>query len=134
MLKAKLIWREGWSFDAISDSDSRIVVDGKKKIGLSPMELFLIGLVGCTTVDVVSILEKMRQQFTAIELEVEAEHKQDFPKYFTAIKLNYWVKGKQIEESKLKRAIELSHERYCSALHSLRPDIKIKTEYKITKD
>lgn len=105
MLKAKLIWRDGWSFDAISGSGSRILVDGKKKIGPSPMELFLIGFVGCTTVDVVSILDKMRQQFTAIELEVEAEQKEDFPKYLTSIKLNYWVKGKRIEEDKLNEPL-----------------------------
>jgi putative redox protein len=133
MLKAKLTWRDGWAFDTHSGSGHNVIVDGKKNTGASPMEHFVIGLAGCTTVDVVSIMEKMRQDVKALEVEVEADQKEEFPKYITHVRMNYWVKGKDIEEDKLKRAIELSHERYCSALHSLRPDIYLETKYQIEK-
>lgn len=131
MLKAKLVWRDGWSFDALSGTGHKILFDGKKNEGASPMEFFLIGIAGCTTVDVISILEKMRQQIESLEVEVEADHKEEFPRYITNIRMNYLVKGKDIEEDKLKRAIELSHERYCSALHSLKPDIKVEARHQI---
>jgi putative redox protein len=134
MYQAKLTWRDGWAFDAHSASGHTIIVDGKKNDGASPMEFFVIGLVGCTTVDVISILEKMRQNVKALEVELEADHKAEFPRYITTVRMNYWVKGKNIEEDKLKRAIELSHERYCSALHSLRPDVKVETNYEIENE
>jgi putative redox protein len=134
MYQAKLTWRDGWAFDAHSVSGHTVIVDGKKNDGASPMEHFVIGLVGCTTVDVISILEKMRQDVKALEVELEADHKEEFPRYITNIRMNYWVKGNNIEEEKLKRAIELSHERYCSALHSLRPDVKVETNYKIENE
>jgi len=134
MLKAKLTWTDGWGFDVLSGTGHKTVTDGKKTKGASPMEFLIIGVAGCTTVDVVSIMEKMRQNVESLEVEIEAIQREETPKYITDISLNYSVKGKDVEEDKLKRAIELSHERYCSALHSLRPDIKVETKYQIEND
>ena len=79
-----------------------------------PLELLLIALGGCTGMDVVPLLKKMRQDVTAVELNITAERSEDHPKVYTKIDLEYVVTGRNLEEDKVKRAVELSQEKYCS--------------------
>jgi putative redox protein len=79
-----------------------------------PMELLLIGLGGCTGMDIVPLLQKMRQQVSAVELNITAERSEEHPKVYSRIDMEYVVTGVAIEEDKVRRAIELSQERYCS--------------------
>ena len=79
-----------------------------------PLELLLIALGGCTGMDVVPLLKKMRQDVTAVELNITAERSEDHPKVYTRIDLEYVVAGRNLEEDKVKRAVELSQEKYCS--------------------
>ena len=79
-----------------------------------PLELLLIALGGCTGMDVVPLLKKMRQDVTAVELNITAERSEDHPKVYTKIDLEYVVAGRNLEEDKVKRAVELSQEKYCS--------------------
>lgn len=79
-----------------------------------PLELLLIALGGCTGMDIVPLLKKMRQDVTAVELNITAERSEEHPKAYTKIDMEYVVTGKALEEEKVKRAIELSQEKYCS--------------------
>ena len=79
-----------------------------------PLELLLIALGGCTGMDIVPLFKKMRQDVTAVELNITAERSEEHPRVYTRIDLEYVVTGKALEEEKVKRAIELSQEKYCS--------------------
>jgi putative redox protein len=79
-----------------------------------PLELLLIALAGCTGMDIVPLFKKMRQDVTAVELNITAERSGEHPKVYTRIDMEYVVTGKALEEDKVKRAIELSQEKYCS--------------------
>jgi putative redox protein len=101
-----------------------IPVDGSNKAGNSPMELVLIGLCGCTAADVVTILQKKREPFTAVEVNAEAEKAADPPRVYTAIKLVYRVKGK-VAKKAVEDAVKLSEEKYCSVAAMLNKTAKI---------
>ena len=79
-----------------------------------PLELMLVALGGCTGMDIVPLFKKMRQDVTAVELNITAERSEEHPRVYTKIDLEYVVTGKALEEEKVKRAIELSQEKYCS--------------------
>lgn len=87
--------------------------------GASPMELLLMGVAGCSGIDIVSILEKMRINFDAFEIGVEGERAQDHPRVFTEIHVVYKFRGTDLPEEKLRRAIDLSFDKYCSVIHTL---------------
>jgi putative redox protein len=125
---ARLRWHRGMSFVAQSGSGHGLVLDSVGKpghLGPSPMELFLIGVGGCTAIDVVSILRKMREDVEDVEVEVVGQRAESHPKYFTAITMIYRVKGRGLSREKVERAVELSHSTYCSASASLRPDCRV---------
>src|SRR4029077_13057876 len=113
MTEAHATWIDNQRFDAIATSGHKIVVDGDKAAGNSPMELVLIGLCGCTGYDVVSILQKKREPFTNLEVRAEAERATDPPSVYTKIKLIYRVGGK-VSHKAVEDAVRLSKEKYCS--------------------
>jgi putative redox protein len=87
---------------------------GGGNTGPTPMELVLLALGGCTGLDVISILEKKRAKLEGMEIKIEAEKTENHPKVFKNIKIEYLFQGKDLKESDLKTAIELSQEKYCS--------------------
>lgn len=108
------------AFRATSGTGHEIVVDGPpdhggKNRGARPMELMLLGVGGCSSFDVVDILKKSRQEVTACHCELEAERADEVPAVFTRIHLHFVVSGKSLREALVKRAVELSAEKYCSA-------------------
>lgn len=116
--RAKLI--EGMAFLGEAGSGHSVVMDGApdyggRNLGFRPMELLLVGLAGCTAFDVVLILRKGREVVEDCIVEVSAERAPEDPKIFTKLHLDYRVKGRGLNEAKVKRAIELSKEKYCSA-------------------
>jgi len=126
---------KGLSLVGKSDSGHWTMMDTKADVGgneaaTAPMELLLISLGGCTGMDVLSILEKMRQPVQDFRVELEAEHAPEHPKVYTRIRLLYVVKG-DVEPRKLERAIELSQERYCPVTAMLRQTVDIETSYRI---
>jgi putative redox protein len=119
-MKARVKLIEGLAFLGEAGSGHTVVMDGSpeyggRDIGIRPMELLLVGLAGCTAFDVVNILRKGRENVDDCIVEVSATRADEDPKVFTAIHLDYTVKGKGLAEAKVKRAIELSKEKYCSA-------------------
>jgi len=90
-----------------------------------PAELLLIGLGGCTGMDVVPILKKMRQDVTAVELNIAAERSEEHPKPYTRIDIEYVITGRNLDEEKVRHAVELSQEKYCSVSAMLRKSCPI---------
>jgi len=119
-MKCRIKWLDHMSFVGESDSGHSVVMDGApdaggRNLGVRPMEMLLLGLGGCTAFDVVSILHKSRQQIVDCEVEIEAERAGEIPKVFTKIHLHFIVSGKDLDENKVAKAVELSADKYCSA-------------------
>ena len=119
-MKAEVSLVDGVSFIGVADSGHKIVMDGPPEFGgqnkgTRPMEMLLIGLGGCSAFDVVHILRKARLEVEDCRVELQAERAAEVPKVFTKIHMHFVVSGKNIPESKVKRAVELSTEKYCSA-------------------
>ncbi|HVJ54649.1 MAG TPA: OsmC family protein [Aliidongia sp.] len=119
-MKARAIWVEDRMFVGESGSGHAMVMDGAPDIGgrnagIRPMEMLLIGLAGCTAIDVVHILERGRVKIMGCTIDVEAERAETDPKVFTRIHLRYRVTGRALPRDKVDRAVQLSAEKYCSA-------------------
>lgn len=125
MINATASWTDHDRFVAQASSGHAIVVDaGEKKTGSSPVELVLMGLCACTAYDVVNILRKKREDFTAVEVFAEGERATGQPAVYTAIKLVYKVKGRVSREA-VESAVRLSEEKYCSVAAMLNKTAKI---------
>lgn len=119
-MKATVKWAGEVKFEAESGSGHTVIIDGPpdhggKNQGVRPMELMLLGVGGCASFDVVHILKKSRQDVTDCVAQVEAERVDDVPAVFSKIHLHFVVKGNNLKEAHVKRAVELSAEKYCSA-------------------
>ncbi|MGH2583268.1 MAG: OsmC family protein [Anaerolineales bacterium] len=116
----------GYSLDLSNDPDS-----GGAGDGFLPMELMALGLGGCTGIDVVSILQKKRQDVSAFEVRVNAERQEEHPRVWTHVLIEYIVTGKDIDPAAVERAIELSREKYCAAQNMLKAAVQIESRYEI---
>jgi putative redox protein len=132
--RATATWAGGMRFVHKSASGHAVVTDAPPPHGdgtaASPMELVILGLIGCTGVDVVSILEGMRQPVTACEVSAAYERAGDHPKVYTRIHLTYVLKG-DLDVRKVERAIGLSENKYCSVSAMLGSTATITHEYRI---
>jgi putative redox protein len=119
-MKTRVKWVEGMMFVGDTGSGHAVVMDGSPEagggnLGPRPMEMLLLGLGGCSAIDVVLILKRGRVALVDCVVEIEAERASNDPKVFTHIKLHYIVTGTQLDANKVERAIKLSAEKYCSA-------------------
>lgn len=119
-MKTTVRWRDGVSFEAETGSGHRVTMDGApeaggRDLGGRPIEMLLVGLGGCTAFDVVHILKRGRHDVTGCEVAVEAERAPEAPKVFTRIHLHFTVTGRKLPSDAVKRAVELSRDKYCSA-------------------
>lgn len=127
-MTAQVSWTSAERFAARATSGHEIAVDaGTDKQANSPMELVLIGLCGCTASDVVSILTKKRQKFTALTVSATAERAAEPPRVFTSIHLTYRVTG-AVDQKAMQDAVRLSKEKYCSVSAMLQKVAKITVE------
>jgi putative redox protein len=127
-MKINVDWQGDLEFKNQLPSGHELTVDAAEKSGGQnkgprPMELLLSGLAGCTGIDVVLILNKMKTDVEDFQMELEAERAEEAPKLFTKIHIKYKFKGKKLDERKVERAIKLSEEKYCSASNSLNAEI-----------
>ncbi|MBG0841778.1 OsmC family protein [Ectopseudomonas toyotomiensis] len=138
-MKARVQWAGEALFLGESGSGHAVVMDGPpdaggRNLGVRPMEMLLIGLGGCSNFDVVSILHKGRQPVESCEVFLDAERAGEEPKVFTKIHLHFVVKGRGLKEAQVKRAVELSAEKYCSASIMLgRAGVDISHDYEIVE-
>ena len=135
-MRATVKWLDGVAFVGESGSGHAMVIDGApaaggRNIGPRPLETMLIGLGACSAFDVVTILRKARQTVTDCRVELEAERADAVPAVFTRIRMVFVVSGKDLRESAVRRAVDLSAEKYCSATAMLRSSVDITHEYRI---
>lgn len=135
-MKAQVKWIDGVSFVGESDSGHAVVMDGApesggRNIGMRPMELLLIGMGGCSSFDVVTILKKARQPITDCVAEITAERADAVPKVFTKIHVHYVVTGRNLAANQVERAINLSIEKYCSASLMLGKTAEITHDFEV---
>jgi putative redox protein len=131
----RLAWKnEGLLFEATTAHGSVDLASGLDEPGngVTPMELLATALGGCTAMDVVSILVKMRQPLESFSVEVSGERAEDHPKRFTSLEVVYHLKG-DLDERKVERAISLSEDRYCSVEATLRPAVPITSRFVIER-
>ena len=119
-MKANIRWMKDAQFIAESESGHTLIIDGPpdhggKNLGARPMEMVLIGLGGCTSIDVIDILKKSRQDVTDCVTQLTAERASTIPAVFTKIHIHFVVTGRQLKTRHVERAIELSATKYCSA-------------------
>ena len=119
-MKAIVKWLDNVMFVGESGSGHSVVMDGPedhggRNMGVRPMEMLLIGMGGCASFDVLSMLRKGRQQVSDCRAELQAERADTVPAVFTRINIHFVVTGTNLKESQVKRAVELSAEKYCSA-------------------
>ena len=138
-LKTKIKWMQDVSFNGSSESGHEVVLDGPeelggKGLGMRPMEMMLIGMGGCTSFDVVTILKRSRQQITGCIAEIEAIRADEIPKVFTSIHIHFLIKGIGLQEKAVERAIELSANKYCSASIMLGKSVKITHDFVISEE
>ena len=135
MGNTQVTWVDGLQFVAESAGHS-IVIDGAPGFGgdtgMPPMRLLLLGVAGCSAMDVVHVLQnRMRKPLTGLRVQVDAEQAETHPKVYTRIELKYLVKGRGLKEKDVRRAIDLSNEKFCSAAIMLGKAAEIITSFEI---
>jgi putative redox protein len=138
-MKVAVQWKEHMTFMGTPDSGFTVQMDadssfGGTENGVRPMELVALGLAGCTAMDVISILQKKRQQVTQFEVRVNAPRSAEHPKVFTRALITYVVTGKSVEESALLRSIELAATKYCPAQLMLAQAFPMEFHYEIYEE
>ena len=131
-------WVDGLLMVGKSDSGHTITMDGPpesggENLGVRPMEMLLLGVAGCTMIDVVTTLKKMRQDLSHLETKINAERATDHPKVFTDIHIQFIVKGQNLDEKKVDKAITLSADKYCSASIMLGETSTITHDFEVVK-
>lgn len=120
-----LEWQQGTIFRGGAPDGPQVVIDGDNAQAPGPMLTLLLAAASCTGSDVVLILEKMRVGLRQLRIEVHGTRREDPPRRYTAIRIEFHLAGDDLDESKARRAIDLSLEKYCSVVASLAPDIAL---------
>ena len=124
MTKTVTRWKQGQEFTSELDGNS-IAIDGSRKNGFGPKALLLSAVAGCSGIDVVDILQKMRVEFTGLEIDVAAEQTQEHPKVYKDIYITYKLHTSPENEEKVRKAIDLSLEKYCGVSAMLKKNSPI---------
>lgn len=127
-MKARVSWDKDLTFTGTTDSGYKTVMDGNGN-AISPMESVLVAVGACSSIDVVDILKKGRNEVISCDCELDAERAEEPPRVFTKIHAHYTVKGQDISEKALARAVQLSAEKYCSVLLMLTGNVEVTTSY-----
>lgn len=138
-MEAKVTWHGNMTFTGTADTGFTVSLGSDPSVGghndgFRPIELFAIGLAGCTGMDVISILRKKRQNITAFEVQVHAERADEHPKVFTKMQVTYIFTGRNISHSAVERAIQLSEDTYCPAQGMLKQSVAIESSYTIINE
>ena len=135
-MKTRVKWLDNMSFVGESASGHSVVMDGPpeaggRNLGVRPMEMLLLGLGGCSSFDIVSMLKKGKQDLVDCEVEISAERADTEPKVFTKIHLHFIISGNDLSDKRVARAVELSAEKYCSASIMLGKTAELTHDYEL---
>ena len=138
-MKVEVDWKGGKAFEAIADSGHKVMMDASPAVGgdnrgSRPMELLLMGLGGCSSIDVTMMLEKSRQNVSDCKAVIEAERADAVPAVFTSIHVHFIVTGKGLSDKHVERAVKLSAEKYCSASIMLAKAVEITHDFEIIEE
>lgn len=138
-MKVRIKWMDHMSFVAETGSGHSIVMDGPpdhggRNLAARPMEMVLVGLGGCSAFDVVEILKKARQPIADCQIVLDAERADAIPAVFTKIHMQFIVAGSGMNAKQVKRAVELSVDKYCSVATMLRHSVDITYDYEIREN
>ena len=129
-IKAKLEWKEKMQFVGQAGNGPCVTLDNPDgKTGPTPMEMVLMGIAGCTAMDVISIMRKKRADVTGFQVNISGERADDHPKRYTKFLVEYVLEGKGLSSKDVERSIELSVTKYCSAIGSM--SAPVETSYRI---
>jgi putative redox protein len=139
MAEATVTYTKGMQFVGVADSGHGVVMDADHDVGGSntgsrPMELLLIGIGGCSGMDVVSILQKKKQALTGLEAKISGTMAENYPHKYTDIAIEFIVRGKNLSEEAVKRAVQLSMDKYCSVKATLEGTATITFSYRIVEE
>jgi putative redox protein len=123
--RVSLVWQEGLRFVGGESEGPSTMVDGDNAVAPGPMLTLLLAAASCSGSDVVLILQKMRVQLRELRIDVSGVRREQEPRRYTAIHLDYHLSGEGLDPAKATRAVTLSVEKYCSVIHSLAPDIVV---------
>jgi len=126
-------WKGGVTFESDNPSGNTFLIDDKvegadKRAGLAPKSLMLSALAGCTGLDVISVLDKMKVTDYEFKMDVTGELTEEHPKYYHKVKLDYHFYGKDLNKKKIKKAVGLSVDKYCGVMEMFRQFTKLETE------
>ena len=135
-MEVKVKWVDGRAFLGESGSGHTVVMDGPpdhggRNIGIRPMEMLLLGVGGCSSYDVMDILEKSRQEVLDCTVELTADRVDTVPSVFSKIHLHFIIEGKNLKVSAVERAVKLSAEKYCSASIMLGKSVDITHDFEV---
>lgn len=137
-MDGKVTWNGEMAFEAVGNSNQPIIldspVDPAKRRGPGPMEVLALSMAGCTAMDVISILQKKKQDVTEFEVRIHAYRATDYPKVYTRARLEYRVSGHAVDETAVLRAIQLSVEKYCPVHAMLSQAFPIDLAYVVLED
>jgi putative redox protein len=118
-------WKEGAVFESIQPDAGKVVLDGDRVKGMSPKAALLAGLAACSGIDIVEILQKMRVAFSDFSIQTDADQTEESPKVFKEISVVYTIKVADADKEKVKKAVDLSMEKYCGVAAMLRKNSAI---------
>ncbi len=135
-MKTRIKYIENVCLMAESESGHSLIIDGSPEIGgrnlgVRPMEMILMGLGGCTTMDILTILRKKRQNITDCVIEIDSQRRDTIPKIFSKIHLHFIITGDNLNEKHVQQAVQLSAEKYCSVSEMLKHSVEISYDYEI---
>jgi putative redox protein len=130
-MKATVSWQENLRFTCKTESGHILELDGNGET-MTPMESVLLSVGACSSIDVVDILKKSRKQVDDCVCQLDATRAEDAPRFFTAIHAHYIVKGEDLTEKNVARAVQLSAEKYCSVMLMLAGNVEITTSYELS--
>jgi putative redox protein len=138
-MHASVEWDHGMTFTGTAGSGFQVPLGtvpevGGEDDGFRPLELMLVSLAGCTAMDVISILTRKRQDVTGFHVDVRAERAREHPRVFTAITIEYVLRGRGLDAEAVKRAIGLSETRYCAAQAMLGKAVPITLTHRIEEE
>ena len=129
-MKVTVDWVNDLNFIGKNSKRQSVMFGGEGDYA-SPMENLLMSIGACSSIDVVMILQKARQNITGCHCEVESERADEAPRRFTSLKLKFVVRGKDLSVKQVQKAVELSVEKYCSVMHSLDSNMPVKADFEI---
>ena len=137
-MEAEVIQTTGGTFIGRCNSNHWIIMDtpesvGGHNAGATPMEMVLMAMGGCTGLDMASLFKKMQVKYDRLQIKLSAKKAEEHPKGFTEIEMRYIITGENVDEEKVKKAIELSQEKYCSVTNMIKKAAKVTYTHEIVK-